>query len=81
MKIATFNINNVNKHLPNLLQWLKQSKPDIVCLQELKCEARDFPMASPFCRDDRNRLLLAGGSPAIPLIASPDTSKLQSTAC
>src|SRR4026208_26893 len=32
-------------------------------------------MASPFCRDDRNRLLLAGGSPAIPLIASPDTSK------
>jgi exodeoxyribonuclease-3 len=43
MKIATFNINNVNKRLPNLLQWLKQSKPDIVCLQELKCEARDFP--------------------------------------
>ena len=46
MKIATFNINNVNKHLPNLLQWLKQSKPDIVCLQELKCEARDFPEAA-----------------------------------
>ena len=40
MKIATFNINNVNKRLPNLLQWLKQSKPDVVCLQELKCETR-----------------------------------------
>lgn len=43
MKIATFNINNINKRLPNLLQWLIQSKPDIVCLQELKCEASDFP--------------------------------------
>ena len=43
VKIATFNINNVNKRLPNLLRWLKQSKPDIVCLQELKCEANDFP--------------------------------------
>jgi exodeoxyribonuclease-3 len=43
VKLATFNINNVNKRLPNLLRWLKQSKPDIVRLQELKCEARDFP--------------------------------------
>ena len=43
MKIATFNINNVNKRLPNLLHWLRQSRPDIVCLQELKCEAKDFP--------------------------------------
>jgi exodeoxyribonuclease-3 len=45
VKIATFNINNVNKRLPNLLRWLKQSKPDIACLQELKCEAKDFPEA------------------------------------
>ena len=43
MKIATFNINNVNKRLPNLLRWLKRSKPDVVCLQELKCETSDFP--------------------------------------
>lgn len=46
MKIATFNINNVNKRLANLLQWLKRSRPDIVCLQELKCEERDFPEAA-----------------------------------
>lgn len=43
MKIATFNINNINKRLPNLLRWLKRSKPDVVCLQELKCETDDFP--------------------------------------
>ncbi|MGA9896212.1 MAG: exodeoxyribonuclease III, partial [Xanthobacteraceae bacterium] len=46
MKIATFNINNVNRRLPNLLNWLKSSKPDIVCLQELKCTDADFPAAA-----------------------------------
>lgn len=43
MKIATFNVNNINTRLPNLLMWLKRSKPDVVCLQELKCEASAFP--------------------------------------
>ncbi len=46
MKIATFNINNVNKRLANLLGWLDQVQPDVVCLQELKCSQRDFPIAS-----------------------------------
>ena len=43
MKIATFNINNVNRRLPNLLAWLQQSMPDIVCLQELKAASHAFP--------------------------------------
>ena len=43
MKIATFNINNVNKRLPNLLDWLEASSPDVVCLQELKAEDHAFP--------------------------------------
>jgi exodeoxyribonuclease-3 len=43
MKVATFNINNVNKRLPNLLAWLKAEAPDVVCLQELKAEDRAFP--------------------------------------
>ena len=46
MKIATFNINNVNRRLPNLLQWLKDARPDVVCLQELKCSDREFPAAA-----------------------------------
>jgi exodeoxyribonuclease III len=45
MKIATFNINNVNRRLPNLLAWLKTAKPDVVCLQELKAEQKAFPEA------------------------------------
>ena len=44
MKIATFNINNVNRRLPNLLQWLKTARPDIACLQELKAADVEFPV-------------------------------------
>jgi exodeoxyribonuclease-3 len=43
MKIASFNINNVNRRLPNLLQWLKAARPDIACLQELKAADAEFP--------------------------------------
>ena len=43
MKIATFNINNVNKRLANLLDWLGAAKPDVVCLQELKAADAEFP--------------------------------------
>jgi exodeoxyribonuclease-3 len=43
VKIATFNINNVNKRLENLLGWLAEAEPDVVCLQELKCVDADFP--------------------------------------
>ena len=43
MKIATFNINDINKRLENLLTWLAKSTPDVVCLQELKAEQAAFP--------------------------------------
>ena len=46
MKIATFNINNINKRLANLLAWLRAAKPDVVCLQELKATDREFPKAA-----------------------------------
>ena len=46
MKIATFNINNINRRLPNLLRWLEASAPDIACLQELKCTDAEFPEAA-----------------------------------
>jgi len=41
--IATFNINNVNRRLPNLLEWLGERKPDVACLQELKADQQSFP--------------------------------------
>jgi len=46
MKVATFNINNINRRLPNLLQWLQRKNPDIVALQELKSTDDDFPISA-----------------------------------
>jgi len=43
MKVATFNVNNINKRLSNLLAWLKAAEPDVVCLQELKAADAEFP--------------------------------------
>lgn len=44
MKVATFNINNINKRLDNLLGWLAKAEPDVVSLQELKAESGAFPV-------------------------------------
>jgi exodeoxyribonuclease-3 len=46
LKIATFNINNIQRRLSVLLAWLKKAKPDIVCLQELKAAHDAFPAAA-----------------------------------
>ena len=43
MKIATYNVNGVNGRLPVLLRWLKETTPDVVCLQELKAPEEKFP--------------------------------------
>ena len=43
MKIASYNVNGVNGRLAVLLRWLKEAKPDIVCLQELKAPSDKFP--------------------------------------
>ena len=43
MKIATYNVNGVNGRLPRLLEWLAETGPDIVCLQELKTDDSKFP--------------------------------------
>lgn len=43
MRIATWNVNSVRARLPRLLPWLAAQKPDVVCLQETKCEDHAFP--------------------------------------
>jgi exodeoxyribonuclease III len=43
MRIATWNVNSVRQRLDNLLAWLKERQPDIVCLQEIKCVDEAFP--------------------------------------
>ena len=43
MKIVTWNINGVRARIDNLVSWLNESRPDIVCLQEIKTVDEGFP--------------------------------------
>ncbi|KUO66650.1 MAG: exodeoxyribonuclease III [Alphaproteobacteria bacterium BRH_c36] len=43
MKIATWNINGVKARIETALTWLKESSPDVVCLQEIKSVDKNFP--------------------------------------
>jgi exodeoxyribonuclease-3 len=90
VKIATFNINNINRRLPNLLQWLKRAKPDIVGLQELKSTDADFPAEAlrkagyhAVCRGQKTwngvAILSRKGEPVLTRVTLPgDRDDLQS---
>jgi exodeoxyribonuclease-3 len=43
MKVVTYNVNGIGARLPNLLRWLGETRPDVVCLQELKAPQEKFP--------------------------------------
>jgi exodeoxyribonuclease-3 len=45
MKIASFNVNGIRSRLPRLVEWLGEALPDVVCLQELKCDDDNFPLS------------------------------------
>lgn len=45
MRVATWNVNSVKAHLEAVTRWLREARPDIVCLQEIKCEEQGFPAA------------------------------------
>ncbi len=49
MRIATWNVNSVNARLETVLRWFEEAKPDVACLQEIKCVDEKFP-AEPFER-------------------------------
>ena len=43
MRIATWNVNSLRVRLPQLLEWLAVSAPDVVALQETKLTDDAFP--------------------------------------
>jgi exodeoxyribonuclease-3 len=43
MKIATWNVNSIRIRVDAAVQWLNETQPDVVCLQELKCQDEQFP--------------------------------------
>ena len=46
LRVATYNFNGVNGRLPRLLEWLRETRPDVACLQELKTDDSKFPIAA-----------------------------------
>lgn len=45
MKLATWNVNSLKVRLPQVLDWLASTQPDVLCLQELKLDDPHFPLA------------------------------------
>lgn len=45
MRIATWNVNSIVPRLPRVLEFLEQTAPDVLCLQELKNSTEKFPAA------------------------------------
>ncbi|HTE06997.1 MAG TPA: endonuclease/exonuclease/phosphatase family protein, partial [Planctomycetota bacterium] len=43
MRIATWNVNSIRARLPHVLPWLARVRPDVLCLQEIKCQDEQFP--------------------------------------
>ncbi|MFH8344300.1 exodeoxyribonuclease III [Streptomyces sp. NPDC018045] len=43
MRIATWNVNSITARLPRLLAWLENTGTDVLCVQETKCSAEQFP--------------------------------------
>jgi exodeoxyribonuclease III len=46
MRIATWNVNSIKAHFEQVTEWVKAEKPDVLCLQEIKCEDHAFPAAA-----------------------------------
>ncbi|MFG1480816.1 exodeoxyribonuclease III [Xanthobacter sp. V4C-4] len=43
MRIATWNVNSIRQRLDHAVAWLKETRPDVACLQEIKCQTDAFP--------------------------------------
>src|SRR5262249_53588511 len=43
LKIATWNINSVRLRIDTVCRFLSEAKPDVLCLQEIKCRDGEFP--------------------------------------
>ncbi|HQS47945.1 MAG TPA: exodeoxyribonuclease III, partial [Xanthobacteraceae bacterium] len=43
MRIATWNVNSIRQRLDHAVRWLGEAQPDVVCLQEIKCQTEAFP--------------------------------------
>jgi exodeoxyribonuclease-3 len=45
LRIVTWNVNSIRARAERVLGWIRAASPDVLCLQELKCEDKDVPRA------------------------------------
>jgi exodeoxyribonuclease III len=43
-KVATFNVNGIRSRRQVVLSWVERNRPDVLCLQEIKCQDSEFPV-------------------------------------
>src|SRR5215216_5034328 len=43
MKVATWNVNSIRLRLDSMMDWLKKTDTDVLCVQETKVIDGDFP--------------------------------------
>ena len=43
MKIVSWNVNSIRARIDRVIEWLDANRPDVLCMQELKCEEQVFP--------------------------------------
>ena len=46
MRLATWNVNSIRQRQGHVERWLARVQPDVLMLQEIKCQAPDFPRAA-----------------------------------
>lgn len=44
MRVASWNVNSIKARLANAVDWVREARPDVLVLQEIKCQDGDFPL-------------------------------------
>jgi len=74
MKIVTWNVNSLSVRLPRVVEFLAMHRPDVVCLQETKCEAAAFPTEELAAAGYRSVQHSAGRWAGVAILAREDHS-------
>ncbi|HVL78523.1 MAG TPA: exodeoxyribonuclease III [Sphingomicrobium sp.] len=79
MKIASYNLNGIRARLPRLIEWLEREKPEIVCLQELKCADEALPIGDVEAAGYGGAWHGQKGFNGVAILVRGDTPKLRRT--
>ena len=78
MKVASWNVNSVRARRERLLRWLETQRPDVLCLQEIKVTAEEFPMEEVRALGYRAALHGQRGYNGVAILARPEPEDVAS---